>query len=212
MAKRNKAETKKARNLAKVQQLDKLGSNPNEFIKAEAFNAIEQAIGDFISRVVDNINNIPNFVNTGAIAEIQSQATPDGIEIIANKHLLYQERGVSGTVTKQPNTPHAYTNKRPPVDVFKQLIKSKNIQLENNEKYKGDGSPYKELTEEQKINKAAWGMATNVYKHGIKGKNIYSKELPKLIEDCSKLIEDFGVQSILQNISVKESAKRVIIK
>ncbi len=150
-------------------------------------------------------------VTTGKINQIDIKAENGGINIYAWKHLIYQDRGVNGSQTKLYQTPHAYSNKMPPVDVFKQWIKEKKIRLVNEKKMGGDDSTFKELTEEELINKAAWGMATNVFKHGFKPRHIYSKEIPQLVKDIEAQITGFVIQGITQTIDVKPTARRVII-
>lgn len=202
--------TKKSVQENKVQQLDDLGTDIGEFIEQESLTVIENIVGEFIERVHTNINNEKGMVTTGRINDITIKAENNQVNIYANKWLIYQDRGVNGAVEKLYNTPHSYSDKMPPVDVFKEWIKDKNIRLINNEKLRGEPSPFKELTEEEQIEKVAWGMAKNVFKKGFKPRNVYSKEIPKLVEDLQKEIADFAVQSLIQSIDVKESAKRVI--
>lgn len=212
MAKNNlKAATKKSIQEAKVQQLDNFGTDVNEFLQTESLSLVEDIVGDFILRVQDNINNEEGMVTTGKISDISIEANGGTINVMGYPWLIYQDRGVNGAVKKLYNTPHAYTDKKPPVQVFKDLIKAKNIRLINNHKMKGKDSPFKELTEEQQINNAAWAFVNKVYKEGFKPRNIYSKEIPQLIDDLTKQIADFTVQSIVQAIDVKPSAKRIIL-
>lgn len=213
MAKNNlKAATKKSIYESNVKKLDALGKPLGDFIKEESFSVIEGVVGDFILRVQENINSEKDMVTTGGIAKIDIKAENGAVNVYANKWLLYQDRGVNGSKKKLYNTPHAYSDKMPPVQVFKDWIKRKNINLVNNEKYdRVEGaSPFKELTEEQQINKAAWGMATKVFQEGFRPRNILSKEYPQLIEDLTKQVANFCVQAVVQNIDVKESAKRII--
>lgn len=137
---------------------------------------------------------------TGGMAQIEIQAAGDHVNVLANNYLLYQDRGVNGSKIKLYDTPHSYTDKKPPVQPFIDWIKTKNIQ-----------SPFKELTEEQKINNAAYAMREKVFQTGIKPRNIYSKEIPQLLEDLQNELADFAVQQLVQNIDVKENSKRIII-
>lgn len=201
--------TKKSIHDARVANLDNFGANPAEFIEQEGMNIIENIVGDFIERVHQNINSIPNFVTTGAINDITINAENGSINVMAHKHLIYQDRGVSGTKVKY-DTPHAYTDKMPPVDVFIAYIKDKGLKLRDNEKYSYKKPPFKELSDDKLITRAAWGMAKNVFYNGIKPKNIFQKEYPQLIEDLTEQIADFTVHAITQMIDVKPSAKRII--
>lgn len=207
-----KKATKKSIYESKVQQLDQFGTDVGEFIKDETLNVIENIVGDFIIRVQDNILSQTNMITTGDIADITIKPENGAINVYANPHLIYQDRGVNGSKKKYYNTPHAYKDKMPPVSVFKEWIKRKNINLVDNENYRGEPSPFKDLTEEQKINSAAWGMAKTIYKEGFKPRNIYSKEIGQLVNDLQQEIADFCVQAITQSIDVKPSAKRIIKK
>lgn len=212
MAKSLKAATKKSIYEARVQQAGMLGTNPAEFLKDETFTAVEKVLGSFIERVHTNINNEKGMVTTGKINDITLQADGKKVHVMGHKWLIFQDRGVNGAVKKLYQTPHFYSDKRPPVDVFKTWIKEKNIRLINNAKYKGDESPFKELTDDEKINRAAWAMSTKVYQEGFKPRNnIYSKEIPKLVEDLQKEVADFAVQALSQVFEIKENSKRVII-
>ena len=207
-----KKATKKATYESNVSKLDNIGTDEAEF--TIELSIIENILGDFIERIHNNINNEKNFVTTGKINQIDLQAENNRVNVLANKHLIYQDRGVNGSVMKLYDTPHSYHDKLPPVQVFIDWIKDKNIRLINNEKYdRVEGaSPFKELTEDEQITKAAWGMAQKVFKEGFKPRNIYSKEIPRLIEDLTEQVGGFAVQQISQLIDVKESAKRIIIK
>jgi len=210
MSKQNfKQATKRSKYLANVDKLNQFGTSTNEFVDTES--VVEGILGDFVLRVQENINKEAGMVTTGSISEIEVKAENGQVNVYANPWLVYQDRGVNGAKKKLYNTPHAYTDKRPPVGVFKQWIKDKNIRLVNNEKYKGEASPFKELTEDEQITKAAWGMATKVYNEGFKPRKIYSKEIPKLVDDLANELGDFMIQALNQVIDVKESAKRNII-
>jgi hypothetical protein len=210
MSKQNfKQATKRSKYLANVDKLNQFGTSTNEFVDTES--VVEGILGDFVLRVQENINKEAGMVTTGSISEIEVKAENGQVNVYANPWLVYQDRGVNGAKKKLYNTPHAYTDKRPPVGVFKQWIKDKNIRLVNNEKYKGEASPFKELTEDEQITKAAWGMATKVYNEGFKPRKIYSKEIPQLVDDLANELGDFMIQALNQVIDVKESAKRNII-
>jgi hypothetical protein len=212
MATNLKGATKKAIYEANVELAGQLGQDSSQFLVNEALSAIESALGDFVVRVQTNINNTEGMVTTGKINDIELKAENNQVNVYANKWLLFQDRGVNGAVVKKYDTPHFYSDKMPPVQVFKTWIKEKNIRLVNEEKYGGKPSPFKELTEDQLINKAAWGMAMKVYKEGFKPRNFYSRELPRLLDDLGELVAKVTIQSINNMIDVKPSAKRQIIK
>lgn len=195
----------------KVHQLDNLGQNIDEYIRVEGLNVVEGCLARFVDRVHQNINDTPQMVTTGKINQMSIQGGDGVVNLYGNKWLIYQDRGVNGSQDKLYDTPHSYTDKMPPVDVFKEWIKEKNIRLSENHLKYGKNSPFQHLTEEQQINSVAWGMARNIYKHGFKPRNIFSKEIPQLINDLKEEISGFVVQSFIQVLNVKESAKRVII-
>ena len=191
-----------------VKKLDKLGMSKSDF-DSEKLNLIETILSEFVEKVKGNIQ-AEDLNVTGQISDIKIQADGDDIVVTANPWLIYQSRGVSGTETKY-DTPHSYTDKRPPASVFKEWIIAKNIQLKDNPKYGGKESPFKELTEDERINRAAHAMAENKFKHGIKPRDIYEREIPGLVEALQEQIADFCVQYIVNNIDVKPEAQRVII-
>lgn len=206
-----KQATKKAIYQSKVNQLDALGTDINEFVQQEALSIVEDIAGDFIKRVHDNINNERDFVVTGKINDITIKAENNSINIYATKHLIYQDRGVNGAESQLYNTPHRYSDKKPPIQPIIDWIKRKNLNLKNNAMYHGDESRFKELTEDQQINQAAWAISTKIYQEGLKPRNIYSKEIPQLIADLQQQLGNFVVQAINQAINIKPSAKRVIL-
>lgn len=220
------ATSKAAAHRAKVQSLDSLGTDLDDFIVDNALTVYEQAIGNFIERVHKNINREKNMVTTGAINDISMKAEDGVINVYASPHLIYQSRGVNGAKKKLYDTPHSYKDKMPPVEVFKQWIKDKKIFLTPlNDKHREadtrlsmkertEDRPFKELTEEQLINKAAWGMAKKVYNEGFKPRDLYEKEIPKLVEDLANALGDFSVQQISQQIDIKPregGGKRIIL-
>jgi hypothetical protein len=211
MAQPYKKATKKAAYESKVAQLDTLGTGFEEFLQQESLTVVEDICGQFIERVKGNIET-EKLPVTGKISDITIETKDNQVQISAHPWLIYQDRGVSGTDTKRPNTPHAYTDKMPPVQVFEDYIREKNIQLRDEEQFYEDGSPFKELTEDDKIKSAAWGMAMNVKKHGFKSRPVFSKEIPKLVEDLSNEIADFAVQSIFQMIDVQNPATNRVTK
>ena len=199
MAKNNlKNATKKAQLQAKLNQLNNLGQSKDLF--TTSLNAIEQVLGDFISRVQDNINKADLPV-TGKIADIELVSKEREIQVLANEWLIYQDKGVSGTQVKY-NTPFRYTDKMPPPDVFKDWIKRKNLNLRDNKKYYGKESPFKSLTQEEQIERTSWVIAKSVYKKGIKPKNIMTPEL-RTLED--ELAEAVGESIVLNLVFDRES-------
>lgn len=208
MAQGLKQASKRAIYEANVQSLDKLGSGRDLF--EQQLSVIENAAAEFIERVQRNIQQA-DMVVSGKIEDLQIQSENNQVNIYGNPWLIYQDRGVNGSKEKKYNTPHSYTDKMPPVEVFIDYVKAKNLQLRNEPQFSGKESPFKDLSEDDKIRKTAWAMAMKVYKEGFKPRYIYSKEIPKLVEDLQNQLTDFAIQQIVQNIEVKDSAKGIII-
>ena len=203
--------SKKATYEARVHSLDNLGQNIDDYIREEGLTVVEACLAKFVDRVHQNINETPQMVTTGEINKMSIQGENGNVNLYGNKWLLYQDRGVNGSQEQLYDTPHKYTDKMPPPEVFEAWIREKNIQLRENHLKTGKPSPFKHLDTDKLIKSASWGMAKNVFKYGFKPRNIFSKEIPQLVEDLQKEISGFVVQSFIQHLNVKESAKRVII-
>ncbi|RZJ82574.1 MAG: hypothetical protein EOO47_00050 [Flavobacterium sp.] len=198
--------SKKSQNASKIAMLGDLGSDKSEFINAEMMSEAENAVGDFIVRVKENIQKADMIV-TGGIEDIRIEVTDDKkINVIGKNWLLFTDRGVNGSQIKKYNTPHSYTDKRPPADVFYDYIKTKNIQLRNNENYLGEPSPFSDMDgDEAAIKSAAYAMATKIYKEGFAPQPIFAVEIPKLVGDLKAIIPSFMSSSITQAINAKAS-------
>lgn len=222
-----KAATKKSLHQAKVEQAGMLGTDMGEFILQEGMTVVEQAVGRFIERVHTNINNEKDMVTTGKINQIEMKAEGGSINVYAPAHLIFQDRGVNGYKQKLYDTPHSYKDKMPPVHVFKEWIKNKQIFLtEKNDKHrkyddrlsdseKQKDRAFKELTDEQLIERAAWGMAKKVFNEGFKPRHIYSKEIPQLVQEVEQELQGFVLQQINQVIDInprKGGGNRIVIK
>lgn len=203
--------SKKSQMESKIALLDSIGTSKDSFSKVIK-NPIETAIGDFIVRVQKNINDLGLPV-TGAINDITIESDGDTINIVGNPHLIFQSRGVSGTKFKR-DTPHSYSDKRPPIEPIIEWIKKSNKVSINEDKF-GGTVKFKELTDDEKIKKVAWAISTKIFQEGIAPKNIYEKEIPKLIEDIQKQIVDFSVQYINQQIAIEPlqgGKNRIVVK
>lgn len=197
--------SKKSQQQSRIAMLSTLGTDKAEFDNSQFFTDAEKAVGDFIERVKTNINNA-DMVVTGGIEDIRIEVdeSTNKINIIGNPWLLYQDRGVNGFESKLYNTPHSYTDKRPPAYVFKDYIKTKNIQLRYNQNHTGDASPFEDLDGDEKaIDSAAYAMASKIFKEGFRPQKIYSREIPKLIGDLKQIIPNFLSKNIIQNINAK---------
>ncbi|MCC8409905.1 hypothetical protein LJ707_13285 [Mucilaginibacter sp. UR6-1] len=189
-----------------LSQLDNIGSTRSEFSNEEVFTAMESDVANFIQRVQQNINDA-GIANTGDIADLRMNVSNTGIEIIGKPYLIYQDKGVQGSVSnaKAPNSPFKYTDKKPPANSFKDYIKRKNLNLRNEEFYDSNaGSPFNNSEgDEAAINSIAFAMANSVYQTGLAPKNIFSKELPKLVDDVTKSVTNFAASFITSSIQDK---------
>lgn len=214
MAKGYKAASKKAVHESKVASLDFLGEDVGEFITKESMTVVEQVVGDFVQRVHQNINQEKGMRTTGSIAQIEVKAENNAVNVYAPSHLIYQDRGVNGSEIKRYDTPHSFKDKRPPVQPIIDWIKAKNIRLKDNHKFKGESSPFKDMDDDEKITATAWAISTKIFKEGFKPRHIYSKEIPKLVEDLQNEIADFSIQSLEQVIDInpRDGGKNRTIK
>lgn len=190
---------REASKAAKISQLDSFGTSKGEFTIENQLTAIELVIGDFIKRIHENLQQ-EDMIVSGKIKDIVVEKNGNTIEVLANEELIYQDKGVNGSKVKKYNTPFSYKNKKPPVQPFIEWIKKKNITLRNNAKYKGKESEFKHLTKEQEIESAAYAIREKVFQEGVKPRNVYSKEIPKLIEDCGKELGELIVKEILRKL------------
>jgi hypothetical protein len=194
---------------SRLAALDSLGSDRSEFLTEQLLTDAELAVGEFIERVKSNMDKV-DLIVTGKITDmrIEHDTKENKINIVSNSPwILYQDRGVNGSEEKKYSTPHEYTNLRPPSHVFEDYIKTKNIQLRHNENYDANGgSPFSDMDGDDKaIESAAYGMATTIFKEGFKPQKFFAVEIPKLITDLKKVIPNFVISNIVQQINAKAS-------
>lgn len=217
-----KGASKKSIYKSNVDKLDSLGTDKNLLMNDVALSAIEQACGDFILRVLDNINKA-DIVVTGSITDITLEPTETGINVKAPAHLIYQSRGVNGAKNQKWDTPHKFGDPKGNgpsfqefIEAIKQWIIRKNINYRDNKKYSGKETPFKtEVSDEKLLDRAAYAITKSIYNEGIEPKNLYEKEIPKLIEDVQKMVAEFAVQYFNQVIEINPKSgggKRIIIK
>ncbi|GAA4907083.1 hypothetical protein [Mucilaginibacter defluvii] len=201
-----------------LSQLDSIGSSRSEFSTEEVFNTMESDVANFIQRVQQNINAV-GIANTGEIADLRMNVSDTGIDIIGKPYLIYVDKGVQGAVSnvKAPNSPFKYSDKKPPASAFKDYIKRKNLNLRNEEFYDSNaGSPFSDSEgDEAAINSVAFAMANSVYQTGFAPKNVFSKELPKLVDDVTKSVTNFAASFITSSIKDQygtDLVKKALIK
>ena len=174
--------------------LDNLGTNKSEFIEGDELTVVEKVCGDFIERVHNNLRTKDMLV-TGKIADLQIQRTATGVEITANKWLVYQDKGVNGAKEKLYDTPYSFKDKKPPVQPFIEWANRRGINAKNNKKYYGKESKFKETNPES----IAYAIRESVYQKGMKPRNVYSNEIPKLEEDLVNELGNYFVELILKD-------------
>jgi len=167
----------------RIAQLDTFGSDIEGFIQKESLSVIENILGDFILRVKENINAQSDMVVSGKIEDITLQVNGDSVSVMAYPYLLYQDKGVNGAKVKRYNTPYAYKTKMPPIDDIKEWIIKKGIQTDN-------------------VEGTAYGIARSIFNNGIKPKNIYSKEIPQMLNELNEQVSNFVGESTVTFIDI----------
>jgi hypothetical protein len=185
---------------ANAKAIDALGVAKSDF--TTELSVVESVCGAFIQRVKENINSIPNFVNSGKIENLTLESAGDEVHIKGSQHLLYQYRGVNGAKEKLYETPYSYGDKKPPMQVFLTWIQEKNIRMVDNPKYYGKASPFKEVTEDKKQEQLAWMMVNSVFNKGIKPHPAikWDEEKEQLKKDLIAKAKGFVIQKLKTEI------------
>lgn len=197
MAQGLKAASKKAAQQAQLDALDALGTDRSSF--DSALSVIENVALDFVERVKDNIQQSKMIV-TGDIDNISISTDGDTVNVFGTPHLIFQDKGVNGSVNKLYNTPFSYKTKRPPMESFLQWVKTRNLQNRNADKFFKEGSPFKNVTEEDKQKSLAYAIREKVFRDGFKPRNVYTKEIPGLISDLQDQIPNFAAEQVVQQL------------
>lgn len=156
-----------------LDSLNNFGLEPGGVMSQEQLSAAEQAAGDFIDRVKENLQAGDHMV-TGETANIQIRHVDDGIEITCNPSLIYLDRGVNGRDNKTHNDLPGYTDTPPPIAPFIEWVRIRGLDI----------SPY--------------AVRWNVFKNGIAPTQVYSREIPKLMEDVRETVVGLTVQKLIQ--------------
>lgn len=222
MATRKQA-SKRAQLESNLQQLDALGKDPSQFVEESGMTLLESLCAEFIERVQNNIEKA-DIITTGKITDITMQAEGGYVNIYAPAHLIYKDRGVNGAVVQLYDTPHKYTDKKPPVEPIIEWLKTKKIVFSEKNDYhrkydkrftdeqKKKERPFKQVNQEEEIKRMAYAIREKIYQEGQAPLKLYSKEIPKLVEDVKSQLGDFVQQQLKQVIDVKPEAQRIIIK
>ncbi|VTP97611.1 hypothetical protein [Sphingobacterium daejeonense] len=167
--------------------LDNLGTDRTEFKDPE--KGLEGVCADFVDRVVQNITD-QDLIATGSIANIELQiVNPNEINIIGEKYINFLDEGVQGSVNaiRAPFSPYKYTDKMPPVQEFIDWINLKNLKVRNTSYNLGSDAGKDEVFsgDEKAIEQMAYAMAKDRFLNGAEPKNIFKKEIPKLLNDAT---------------------------
>jgi hypothetical protein len=181
----------------KVNQATNRGTDRADLDVENELDGLKIVMGDCIKRIHQNIQDEDLNV-TGSINDIQLAETENGgVAITAPIHLEFLDKGVSGTVTKY-DTPYSYGDKMPPPKVFEDWIRRRQINTVNNEQFSGEAQDFQSADDEKKIKSMAFAMAKNKQKHGQAPTNVYSREIPQLVEDAKQFLVDFTLKSITE--------------
>jgi|SRR5690606_20016890 len=182
--------------------LDNLGESQNNF--APVSSGLEKVCGDFINRVVDNINRA-DVVDSGRMSDLTMTVVSDTqIRINGQRYINYVDEGIQGAInnTRAPFSPYKYTNKMPPPKVFEEWIKSKNIKVRNTKYYTDQGSDIKINVSDSDIKSVAYAMAKDRYDNGAYPVPIFKKEIPKLIQDATNTVGQIMIGNIISTLDL----------
>lgn len=167
-----------------------LGVSKSQFDTDSLLSSLEVAIGDFINRVINNIDTAVGstgdpLINTGDITNISAEQTDNGWQIKAPIHLDFQSKGVSGTERNIPNSPYRFSGSKKSVnlDAIKLWIRQRGI-------------VYEGQTEDQ----TAFLIGRSIYKKGIDAKNLWEGEVEQLRKDIGDEIANQIAGSFQSNI------------
>jgi len=175
-----------------------LGTAKATFDATDAISAAEQAIGEFIERVLENINQAVGktgdpLINTGEITNISAEKTDTGWVIKAPPHLDWQSKGISGTERKIPGSPYSFSGSKKSVNLtaIKQWIASRGIVFEG-------------VSEDS----TAFLIGRSIYRNGIDAKNLWEGEVAKLASDAGLAIaeglaESIGNRDITKDVKIQ---------
>lgn len=179
--------SKKSIEKANLSKISALGTSKASFEIPE--DVVEQACGEFIAKVIENINS-KNMVVSGSITDITVEKDGDSINILAPKHLIFQSFGVNGVKNKAYNTPYSFgTGTGPSFKEFVENIKEWILA--------------KGITYEGKLENAAYAIAKSIYNEGIEPKNLYQNEIPDLAEQIQSVIGEYSAEMVVNSIKPK---------
>ena len=166
-------------NGARLDALNNIGEDGTSF--DSNLTGAETACGNFIQRVVNNINE-KDLIDTGKIADITVERLDDRTLVINGvSYILYLDKGIRGAENESeaPSSPYKM-NTIPYTTELVEWVKRK-IGTENAEQI-------------------AYAIAVDRYKNGYEAQNIFDKEIDQLIEDSANGVADITINNFLNNI------------
>ncbi|WP_313235702.1 hypothetical protein [Sphingobacterium multivorum] len=182
--------------------LDNLGTDQSEF--REVSDGLESVCGNFIKRVIDNINSF-DLIDTGAISDLSMTViSPTEIHIEGQSYINFIDQGVNGVnATPAPLSPYKYRDKMPDPAIFKTWILSKNIKVRNTRYNTGQGEDKVFDVDDKDIDSVAYAMAKSRFLNGQEPKPIFQKEIPQLIKDATAVVGQITIDNIFSNLNLK---------
>lgn len=189
MAKNNiKQASKKAQLNSKI---DNMIANAGTSKGAFTFNMniLEEIVAEFIENVKEDINRIEDFLVTGSIQELSIRVNNlNELEVLGLEHIIYQSAGVNGAKEKNYNTPFSYSTLKPPLSVFKDWVKQRQLITKNNSKFFADKA-FDDMDDEDKINQLAGALRETIFQKGYKGHGYWDKNVDRLKQELNTRIQ-----------------------
>lgn len=193
----NRANQKYNSNKPNAAAVASLGTLKSAFDEEAILTSIEEAIGNFIERVINNIDKAVGktgepLMNTGNITNIQAIKSETGWKIVAPPYFDYQSKGVSGTKKAVPNSPYRFSGSKKTVNIdsVKEWIQQRGIIFEG-------------MTQDQ----TAFLIAKSIYEKGITAKNLWEDEVELLkkeinIQIAEQIKNSFTLSTSRKNIKL----------
>lgn len=157
--------------------IDNLVANTGTDKGAFSFNmnVLEQIVAEFIERVKNDINGINDFLVTGSIEELSILVNSmNDVQVLGLQHIIYQDAGVNG-VQKNNGSPFSYSQYKPPVSVFIDWIKNRQLITSRNSTFFKD-SAFDDMTTDEKITQLAYAIRAKIYKEGFQSKGRFWRD------------------------------------
>jgi len=131
-------------------QIENLGRELNDDVNNKANTEVTRIVNILIRRLRTEMERRKVMGSGNLMQSITFYERGSEFGILMSKYYKYIDRGVSGTMRAEPNSPHKYTTKKPPVKAFMNWL------------------PFKG---ERPILGRAFAIRENVFKYGIRGRH-----------------------------------------